>query len=121
MCCCVGCAKYAFPLGDADPEAVNNCQRCIAGASASGSGHSASDTRSDAANLWKMHRRHGQPMVFYGRSGFWTAGLAKGWPVPKGVGGGCIKKSANRGNKAPAAEEGARANPQMINRLRVGE
>jgi hypothetical protein len=45
--------------------AVNNCQQRIAGASASRSGHSAADTRSDAANLWKMHRRRGQAMVFW--------------------------------------------------------
>jgi hypothetical protein len=35
------------------------------------------DTRSDATNLWKMHRRRGQPMVFCGGSGFLDSGISQ--------------------------------------------
>src|SRR5712671_8045732 len=54
---------------------ANKSQRCLASASASGRGHFEANTLSDAANLWKMHRRRGQPMVSSGDFGFLDRGI----------------------------------------------
>ena len=68
MGCCVDCAKYALALRDANPGAAKDCQQYKAEEAAF-----KANTRSATANLWKMHRRGGEPMVFCGGSGFRTA------------------------------------------------
>ena len=56
--------------------------------------HFEAHTRSDAANLWKMHRRRGQPMVLYVGSGFLDSGN-------KARGSGCgSETNATRANQA---------------------
>jgi hypothetical protein len=78
-------------------------------------GHSVSDTRSDAANLRKMHRRRRQTMVLYDGSGFWTAGSLKADRSKRDVTGGCIKEAAQRSNKAPTVD----ARKVIVGRARV--
>jgi hypothetical protein len=78
--------------------AANKSPRCIASPSACGRGHFEADTRSDATNLWKIHRRRGQPMVFCGGLRiFGQRDKSKADRSRKSVRGGCKRETAQRG------------------------
>src|ERR1700720_4141017 len=76
-------AKYACAPRDPDPRTVNKCQQCIASDSACGKGPFKVNTPSDPANLWKMHRRCGQLMVFCGGTGILDRGISQSLTGPE--------------------------------------